>query len=1155
MGLLDIKAKLADAKKRKPDDRTLAQQAATLAQELLLAGQKEMRSDERTLLSALHRMVTEEKNCIFVRELCSRVLQLSDISEQANNLRSIIAEYGGIPSIFSALGKIRFKAAAMAALSMQSTAIAEVRRIFRSTFGGLTLPTQVEKINKKVRECVRDNIQTVLTPLTPEVFGSKSAERYFNRLETILKRQEGIGIIIQPKRLCPELSPYAPKEGAKKLADKIKELINASRAGSVNRSILVESGDSLIQSIVAEGVRLALSSKSAQKYDIILEIPAYLKKSPAILREMTEWAGKRSSKGAAPCKLLLVKGSHLTQEQELHAHCGEAADVSQSKAETEARFKKLLNTAISADAKAINPIIGTHNLFDIAYTLMEWGKAGRNGLPNFCFICGLADHVARLLGKAGASVLLSTPLTEDNGDSGFESYLMSLVQELARPDGFISAGACPAANSMEWGRLRQQFLAALSKREDSSSDSSVSKRQKEAKFTPTPISKLTDSVRTETLLAAAEAETERRQDTIPLIINGEEINSALCGISRSLTAPGMEDYRFTVADFDTVDSTLTRATQAAVQMQPRQEELRLQLLKLARELEKRETEFTALLVRDAGFTLREADEELRNAIDACRFYEQSVIAPGLQDGTLPSPLGVIVVAADRVHPLASAVAGIAAAWVTGNAVIYKPSFFNVLLATRLTALLREVGFEEPRLHMLPCPDNQIAEKLMCDNRVNGLIFQGSRRTATVMQNRNTSRPVLSSSTGQCVVYLASSANWHRAVPELSAAAFNRAGQSSASPHIVLVHAAVYDNQAFINAFRDAVSSVSAKPGYREGGQVGPMVQRLTDGQTRLLTTTTEGETWLVQPHTEEIGSQIWHPGLLTGIQPGSLFTQEAHNIPVIGLIRVNSTHEAHSLQAGISGGLSSVIYSQDEEEIAGWCKQVFAGNVAVNCVPHAQPGILPLGGWHCPAPKPLGPNFVTALCSWQENARPQSRPSQRSIPFAPWESLSPKPTPDETTRLAAAADSISYWWEQEFGTEHELNRTPLTRTTLSYHPVPLCIRAEKIMTDVDLSILLMGALKVGCPIRLSTATLRTWMPRALEHLGVEIIVENREEFENRFSALAAEGIRVRDVAATAATLAAAASCRLTLCHDSILANARLELLHYLREQVITRRGA
>ena len=183
MGALDINAKLADAKKRKPDDRTLAQQAAELAQELLMAANKEMRSDERTLLSALHRMATDEKNCRFVSDLSARVLHLSDPGEQALNLRSLLSEYGGVPSIFSTMGKLRLKAAAVAARSMQVTALAEVQRIFRSTFGGLTLPAQEDKITKRVREWAKLHLTPALNPLTPEVFGDKSAARYQNHLE------------------------------------------------------------------------------------------------------------------------------------------------------------------------------------------------------------------------------------------------------------------------------------------------------------------------------------------------------------------------------------------------------------------------------------------------------------------------------------------------------------------------------------------------------------------------------------------------------------------------------------------------------------------------------------------------------------------------------------------------------------------------------------------------------------------------------------------------------------------------------------------------------------------------------------------------------------------------------------------------------------
>lgn len=1153
MGNLDITARLTKAKQRKWDDRTLAQQAAELAQEMLLESRKEMRSDERTLLSALHRMVTDEKNRDFVRNLCSRVFQLSNPVEQAENLRHCITEYGGVPNIFSTMGKLRFKAASMAAGSMQSAAIAEVQRVFHATFGGLTLPTQLDKVDKYVKECAKSNTTPALLPLVPDVFGNKSAGRYLHNLEAVLQKQKGVGIVVQPQRLCPSLSPYAPNQGANELADILRNLLQLSLKNGEKRPVIIQYGNSLLLNVVVEAFKLAMSAPECRKAEACLELPAYLKNSPAVLRDLTDWASNRAAKGGTPIKILLVKGSHLTPEQELSFRHGNANPVSTSKAETETRFKNLVHTAISAGEKIITPIIGTHNIFDMAYALLDWGRCGRSGLPEFCFIAGLADHLGRMLGKEGAKVIQTMGVTTETDAVGFDTYLLDLVQELARPDGFLAAGPTPETNSMGWGKLRQQFLASLSGREETTNRHG-SHQTAVTTFTATPLDKLTDRARFDQLMHAAVQEHERRQETIPLVINNERLETPLTCIRRSLSALGMEDYRFDALDFNAVEKLLDTATFAAIQIQPQQEDLRLNLLKVARELEKQETEIIALLMRDAGFTIEEADIELRNAIDACRFYEWAAISPGLQDGTQVTPLGVVVVATDRVHPLAHAMSGIAAAWVSGNVVIYKPSCHTMLVARKLVDIMQQAGMEAPRLLLAPCPDNQIGDRLMNDKRVNGLIFYGSSTHISNFRKTSPLRPVLSCGTGHTIAYLASSADWHQAIADLTHTAFSRAGQSHQAPHIVLVHAEIYDNQAFIHALKDTVNSIKAAPVHREGAHIGPLATRTSSLQKQLLTRIEKNETWLVQPHIEEMGSQIWSPGVRTGVLPNSDFVRDAHNIPVIGLIRVNDTATATALQRDLCGGLSAIIYSQDEAEITTWSQQVNAGNVAINCCPLPQPGVLPLGNNSAGCPKPDFHNFLSALGTWQEIARPQHRSPQRNIPFAPWEALSPKPTPDETTRLGAAADSIAYWWGKEFGIEHTLCASPALTTTLIYRPVNICLRAENTMSDIDLSIMLMAALKAGCRVLLSTANLRPWMPRALEHLGVTIQVESREEYENRFAAMASEGFRVRDTAADDNTKLAAAHARLHLSDDSVLANARLEMLHYLTEHISTRRN-
>ena len=120
MGESDISAKVQEAASKKWDDRTLAQRAADLAQDVHTEALRRLKSDERTLLAALSRLATDEKNRDFLRRFCAEVLHAPQ-HLQADNLRTLIAQYGGVPTIFSTMARIRFRAATMAATSIGRT--------------------------------------------------------------------------------------------------------------------------------------------------------------------------------------------------------------------------------------------------------------------------------------------------------------------------------------------------------------------------------------------------------------------------------------------------------------------------------------------------------------------------------------------------------------------------------------------------------------------------------------------------------------------------------------------------------------------------------------------------------------------------------------------------------------------------------------------------------------------------------------------------------------------------------------------------------------------------------------------------------------------------------------------------------------------------
>ncbi len=1168
MGEVDISTRLAEARKRKWDDRTLAQRAADMAEELLLLSLKSLRSDERTLLSALSRLAADARNRLFVEELCTSVFRAAEPAAQAAALKKLLASHGGVPAFFSTVGRLRLRAAAMAAGSMEGAAMAEVRRIFRSTFGELSLPTQVEKINRRVRDFAKEKMTLALNPLAPEVFGNKGAERYQRNLEAILSKQEGVGITIQPWRLVPGISPYRPGLAARELADKLKPLLQLSIKTGVARPIIVESGTSDIIPVVIEGLKLALAGSAFRHVQVTLELPGYLRQSPAMLRELTEWAAARAAKGARPLGIMLNKGSHLAAERACAYLYGDANAAAATKGDADTRYKALVHQVMAANAKAVRPAIATHNLFDLAYGLLDWARCGREGMPDIVLTAGLGNHIGRMLSRAGAQVTLMAGLVSEQSEAEFERCLLRLINEAATPNSLLAAGYAPEPNSMAWGNMRQQFLASLSGREEAANRNAPQRRDPDAALLLPEgcLSSALDRVGMDELYAAATAEYGQESPTpfLPLLIGGKEVTTPLTAIHRSLAAAGFEEYRYTCADYKAVDDMLHLASRSTAGEPLPLDERRLSLLQFARLLEKNRRELCVLLVRDAGFTMADADVELRNAADACRFYEKCIMQDGLLDGTQPQALGVVVVASGRAHPLADAVSGMAAAWITGNSIIFKPTPTSMRLGYRIAAIAQEAGLSAPRFQYIACLDNQIADKLMTDPRADATLLPGNARVTTRLAAKAPTQAISCAAAGIASVYLAAGCNWQQAVHELRRCICHRSGQTANCPRVLLVDASVYDNQLFMNAMADAISSLRAQPGWTEAADLGPLSRALDEAQRALLSDTQESETWHVRPTPQGLNFQMWTPGVICGVRPDSpLTTQAARELPLMALIRVSSVGEALVVQKKISAGGAAALFTEDEGLISQWqeslgSKRGGVYKLFINCCPQSRPGLLPDATLPLPGRRPVpqagGPHFLTTLCRWQEVNRPQQRGAKHHNPFVPWESLMPKPGPEDTMRLTAADGSLACWWQNEFGVQHELKPYEGELVTRRYVPRPLCLRAEKETSDIDLSIAIMAALTAGCELQLSTATLRAWMPRALEPLGISISVEPREEFEARFPEYAARGIYVRDTAANELTLRRAAEAGMQLGTDSVLANGRLELLHCVQECVVCRRG-
>ena len=239
---------------------------------------------------------------------------------------------------------------------------------------------------------------------------------------------------------------------------------------------------------------------------------------------------------------------------------------------------------------------------------------------------------------------------------------------------------------------------------------------------------------------------------------------------------------------------------------------------------------------------------------------------------------------------------------------------------------------------------------------------------------------------------------------------------------------------------------------------------------------------------------------------------------MLGLVRANTLEDAIAIQNATAYGLTGGIHSLDPAEIRQWTDAVEVGNAYIN---RTTTGAIvrrqPFGGWKQssvgPGVKAGGPNYVARLGTWH--------PADTGLSDDEW--------------LAAAQASDDDASRAEFGVEHDPSRLFCESNILRYRPLPrIALRVESDAASRDVKRVQAAASRCGVPL--------------LESRAAD---ETTAEFANRLGSLAVQ--RVRVVGACSPELRAAANeAGVHIADDPVTADGRIELLHYLREQALTR---
>ena len=209
-------------------------------------------------------------------------------------------------------------------------------------------------------------------------------------------------------------------------------------------------------------------------------------------------------------------------------------------------------------------------------------------------------------------------------------------------------------------------------------------------------------------------------------------------------------------------------------------------------LQKNQPEILALLIREAGKTIKDAIAELREAIDFCNYYAEqaeNLIANPL---VLPSPTGesnslslhprgTFLCISPWNFPLAIFIGQITAALACGNSVIAKPAEQTPLIAYLATEILHEAGIPKNALQLLTGKGSVIGAALVNNSAIKGVCFTGSTATAKYINRALAERegeiiPFIAETGGQNCMIADSSALPEQLCDDVINSAFGSAGQ-------------------------------------------------------------------------------------------------------------------------------------------------------------------------------------------------------------------------------------------------------------------------------------------------------------------------------------------------------------------------------------------
>ena len=1071
------------------DDQT-ARRASAHALQILSAARP--RAAESRRAARLARLLADDDGRDLLLDLTDQVMRIGDARRAARRLADLAR--AGLPR---ALGPIdRSGLAALGVVAPYAPRLAQraVRwRVGRDT-AGVVLPADDPAFGRYLAGRRGAGFRLNVNLLGEAILGDAEAKERARRVRSLVQRPDVDYVSVKISAICANLDVLAWDDSLARIEEQLVPLYRAAAAANPRTFVNLDMEEYRDLELSLAAFMRVLDRTEFLDLPAGIVLQAYLPDSHAALERLCAWANDRHARGGAPVKVRIVKGANLAAELVEAEQHGWTAPTYATKAEVDASYKRMLDTALDrADPGALRIGVASHNLFEVGWALAQRETRPGAAAIEIEMLEGMAPAQARATRDVAGSLLLYAPIVARDEWEASIAYLSRRLDENAAPENFLRALLEIEPGSSAWIEQENRFRASVA---DRHTVSTASRRQQD-RTQPAPPHP-TDGA----FANAADTDVTRR-------VNRDWIAAAMAG-----TPVPSVDVMDTTEEVDALVARARRAQQEWARTS--WAERRRLLAAIADEMELRRADTIAIMATTTGKTVREGDPEVSEAVDFTTYAAHLTVQHERleSDGAAWAPHPVVLVAGPWNFPYAIPASGVVHAIAAGSAVILKPAPQARAVAAALVAHVVSAGAPDGLVQLACTPDDEVGRRLVTHGDVDLVVLTGSYETASMFVDWRPEIRLLAETSGKNSLVITQAADLDQAVKDLVRSAFGHAGQKCSAASLAIVEAQVYDDPGFRRRLADAVESLTVGTATDPATIMGPLIEAPSERLSRALTQLEPGESWLVEPRCIDEAANLWTPGVRMGVAPGSWFHLTECFGPVLGVMRAPDLPTAIAWQNQVEFGLTGGIHSLDPAEIASWLAAVQVGNAYVNR--HITGAVVqrqPFGGWKRssigPGSKPGGPSHLHGYGTWT----------------AP------------TTDGAKGSVAFAHLWRTHFCAEHDPSGLLSESNVLRYRPLDHVVVRVARADDRSLAVIRTVSQVTGVPVTVSV-----------------VEDETDEALAARLPAIASAGaVRLRlPVEASGDVHRAALAAGVAVDRSPVVEVPEVELTRWVLEQAVSR---